>query len=82
MLAALRVSLTIWAVGDVVLGCRPLFSGPVRPPPRTPAPDLVHMLEQGRLGRRVKVILLLSAIAFVTYLWFFKEGNGFKGTAH
>ncbi len=32
--------------------------------------------------RRLKVLVLLSAIAFITYLWFFKEGSGFKGLAH
>ncbi|MEP6669244.1 MAG: glycosyltransferase family 39 protein [Chthoniobacter sp.] len=41
--------------------------------------QMVHTLEQGGWVRRVKTIILLSAIAFVTYLWFFKEGNGFKG---
>lgn len=48
----------------------------------TSVQQLVHTLEQGGWVRRVKQVLLLSAIAFVTYLWFFKEGNGFKGLPH
>jgi hypothetical protein len=44
--------------------------------------QFVHTLEQGGWVRKIKVILLLSAISFVVYLWFFKEGNGFKGLPH
>src|SRR5882757_8673377 len=51
-------------------------------PTETKIQQLVHTLEQGGWVRRVKLVLLLSAIAFVTYLWFFKEGNGFKGLPH
>ncbi len=42
----------------------------------------VHSLEEGGWVRRVKVVVLISAIAFLNYLWFFKEGNGFKGLAN
>ena len=48
----------------------------------TSVQQLVHTLEQGGWVRRVKQVLLFSAIAFMTYLWFFKEGNGFKGLPH
>jgi hypothetical protein len=48
----------------------------------TTVQQLVHTLEQGGWVRRVKTVLLLSAIAFVTYLWFFKPGAGFKGLPH
>lgn len=48
----------------------------------TTVQQLVHTLEQGGWVRRVKQVLLLSAIAFIAYLWFFKEGNGFKGLPH
>ena len=45
--------------------------------------QMVHHLEEGGWVRVVKtVLLLLAAIAFVCYLWFFKEGNGFKGLTH
>ena len=44
--------------------------------------QIVHTLEQGGWVRWVKFILLLSAVAFITYLWFFKEGTGFKGLPH
>ena len=42
----------------------------------------VHRLEEGGWVRRFKVLVLLSALAFVIYLTFFKEGSGFKGLAH
>lgn len=48
----------------------------------TKVQQFVHQLEEGGWVRRVKVIVLISAIAFINYLWFFKEGNGFKGLAH
>ncbi len=44
--------------------------------------QFVHKLEEGGWVRRLKVLVLLSAIFFMIYLWFFKEGNGFKGLAH
>jgi hypothetical protein len=44
--------------------------------------QFVHKLEEGGWVRRLKVLVVLSAIAFVNYLWFFKEGNGFKGLAN
>ena len=48
----------------------------------TKVQQFVHKLEEGGWVRRVKLVLLLSAIAFLVYLWFFKEGNGFKGLTH
>lgn len=48
----------------------------------TSVQQMVHNLELGGWVRRVKQVLLFSAVAFVTYLWFFKEGNGFKGLPH
>jgi hypothetical protein len=51
-------------------------------PTETKVQEFVHKLEEGGWVRRVKIVVLLSAIAFVNYLWFFKEGNGFKGLAH
>src|SRR5471032_3628069 len=51
-------------------------------PTETKVQQFVHALEEGGWVRRVKIVLLLSAIGFVTYLWFFKEGNGFKGLPH
>ena len=48
----------------------------------TAVQELVHRLEEGGWVRRVKVVVLISAVAFVNYLWFFKEGNGFKGLAN
>ncbi len=44
--------------------------------------QFVHKLEEGGWVRRFKVLVLLSAIAFVNYLVFFKEGSGFKGLAN
>jgi len=44
--------------------------------------QLVHTLEEGGWVRRVKFVLLVSAIAFIVYLWFFKVGGGFKGLPH
>jgi hypothetical protein len=44
--------------------------------------QFVHTLEEGGWVRRLKVLLLLAAIAVVCYLWFFKEGSGFKGLTH
>ncbi len=44
--------------------------------------QFVHRLEEGGWVRRFKVIVVMSAVANLNYLWFFKEGNGFKGLAH
>jgi len=43
---------------------------------------LVHAMEHGGWVRRVKFILLFSAISFIVYLWLFKVGGGFKGLTH
>ncbi|EDY19109.1 hypothetical protein CfE428DRAFT_3286 [Chthoniobacter flavus Ellin428] len=48
----------------------------------TSVQQMVHTLEQGGWVRRVKVVLLLAAIAFMVYLWFFREYAGFKGLPH
>jgi hypothetical protein len=52
------------------------------PTSETGAQQLVHTLEHGRWVRPVKVVLLLSAILLMLYLWFFKAGSGFKGLIH
>jgi hypothetical protein len=44
--------------------------------------QVVHQLEEGGWVRRFKVVVVIAAIAFLNYLWFFKEGNGFKGLAN
>lgn len=44
--------------------------------------QLVHTMEQGGWVRPIKVIVLISAMAFMVYLWFFKEYSGFKGLPH
>jgi len=44
--------------------------------------EVVHKLEEGGWVWRVKVVILLSALAFMTYLWFFREVGGFKGLAN
>ncbi len=43
---------------------------------------IVHAIEEGGWVRVVKVVVLISAIFYVNFLWFFKEGNGFKGLAN
>lgn len=48
----------------------------------TKVQQFVHQLEEGGWVGRFKALVLISAIAFMNYLWFFKEGNGFKGLAH
>ena len=44
--------------------------------------QFVHQLEEGGWVRRFKIVVVFSAMAFMIYLWFFKEGNGFKGLAN
>lgn len=44
--------------------------------------QFVHRLEEGGWVRRLKVLVLLSALAFLVYLNFFKEGSGFKGLSN
>jgi hypothetical protein len=41
--------------------------------------QFVHKLEEGGWVWRFKVIVVISALAFLNYLYFFKEGSGFKG---
>jgi hypothetical protein len=82
MLAATRLEIAVWLVVTAVLVVALYFLIQFARLSETKIQHVVHMLEQGGWVRRVKVILLLSAIGFVTYLWFFKEGNGFKGLPH
>src|SRR5881394_1556488 len=45
----------------------------------TKVQQFVHNLEEGGWVKRVKIVLLISALGFLNYLWFFKEGSGFEG---
>ena len=82
MLAATRLEIAAWLLVVAVLIVGIYYLVQFARLSEVRIQHIVHMLEQGGWVRRVKVILLLSAIGFVTYLWFFKEGNGFKGLPH
>ena len=43
---------------------------------------IVHAMEEGGWVRVLKVTVLISSLFFMNFLWFFKEGNGFKGLAN
>jgi hypothetical protein len=43
--------------------------------------QIVHKLEEGGWVRRVKITIILAAVAFVISLWFFRDA-GFRGLAH
>ncbi len=47
----------------------------------TKVQEIVHRLEEGRWAPWIKLAVLLSAIAFVVNLWFFRDA-GFKGLSH
>lgn len=51
-------------------------------PTETKVQQFVHKLEEGGWVRRFKVTVVVSAIVFLNYLWFYQEANGFKGLAH
>lgn len=48
----------------------------------TKVQQFVHKLEEGGWVRRFKALVLFSAVAFLLYLLFFKEGSGFKGLSN
>ena len=82
LLAALRWDYVAWGgvFGVLILVLVLLIRA--SKPSETGVQEAVHALEEGKWVPRVQVIILLAAIAFVNYLWFFKEGSGFKGIAN
>jgi 4-amino-4-deoxy-L-arabinose transferase-like glycosyltransferase len=82
MIAATALSITLWLVVAAAFLVALYFLVQFARLSEIRVQHLVHALEQGGWVRRVKVILLLSAIGFVAYLWLFKEGSGFKGLPH
>ena len=50
----------------------------------TKVQEFVHKLEEGGWVKRVKFLVILSAVFFNLYLWFFRvpQDAGFKGLAH
>jgi hypothetical protein len=82
IVAVSAVGLTVWLliIGAIFVGI--YFLVQYAKVNEVSVQQMVHSLEQGGWVRRVKVVLLLSAIAFVVYLWFFREFSGFKGLPH
>ena len=52
------------------------------PTAETGVQRIVHAMEEGGWVRVVKVVVLISSLFYMNFLWFFKEGNGFKGLAN
>lgn len=82
LLAAFSLEYGIWGALFLILTGLLVWLIRTTRPTEAGIQEAVHKLEEGVWVRRVKIIILLSAIAFVNYLWFFKEGNGFKGLAN
>jgi hypothetical protein len=79
LLGVLRLDYLAWGILFTILIALLVFLIRASRPDETAVQQAVHALEEGRWVRRVQVIILLAAIAFLNYLWFFKEGSGFKG---
>jgi hypothetical protein len=82
LLAVTGLEIGIWSAVGIALLIGIYWLIKVARVSETSIQHVIHTMEEGGWVRRVKVIFLLSAIAFVVYLWFFSAGGGFKGLPH